>query len=103
MPGRELDPRELPRQRAPRDRVSRAPRCARDHAVEGATYSHVVLDSIMHSDMRPLAPLSGDNVLLHVVSAGGLHLLCVLSGVLGALLTGVLLLRRRGARVDGQA
>src|SRR5215468_10584028 len=50
------------------------------------TYSHVFLDSIMHSDMRPFAPLSEANGLLHLMSVGGLHLLCVLCGVLGALL-----------------
>ncbi len=68
-------------------------------AIAGAfvgTYSHVFLDSIMHSDLQPLAPLSEANALLHIISVGGLHLLCVLSGLLGAfLLVAVYLLRRR--------
>ncbi len=50
------------------------------------TYSHVLLDSIMHSDMRPLAPWSQHNSLLLVVPIGTLHVVCTVSGVLGALL-----------------
>jgi membrane-bound metal-dependent hydrolase YbcI (DUF457 family) len=53
-------------------------------AVIGA-YSHVALDSIMHSDMRPFAPFADENVLLHAISIGELHLYCVIAGVLGAL------------------
>jgi hypothetical protein len=63
------------------------------------TYSHVLLDSIMHSDMRPLAPLSDANGLLHVISVGGLHLLCLLGGILGFMLMLVLFLIGRRARV----
>lgn len=58
-------------------------------AIVGAsvgTYSHVFLDSVMHSDMRPLAPLSDSNALLHVITVENLHLACVVSGVLGVLL-----------------
>jgi hypothetical protein len=59
-------------------------------------YSHVLLDSIMHFDMQPLAPISSANGLLQIISVGALHLLCVLSGVLGALLlVAVFLVRRR--------
>jgi hypothetical protein len=75
-------------------------------AIAGAfvgTYSHVFLDSIMHSDIQPLAPLSDANALLHVISVGGLHLLCVLSGVLGILLMFGVFLIRRGGGVDRQA
>ena len=50
------------------------------------TYSHVVLDSIMHSDMGPLFPLSASNQLLGVVSGSALHKLCVYSGLLGAVM-----------------
>lgn len=58
-------------------------------AIAGAfvgTYSHVFFDSIMHSDMRPLAPLVDANSLLHLISVDQVHLACVLSGSLGALL-----------------
>ena len=68
-------------------------------AIVGAfvgTYSHVFLDSIMHADMQPIAPLSAGNALLGVVSLESLHLLCV-AGVLGALVIGLAFARRRAA------
>lgn len=58
-------------------------------AIAGAftgTYSHVFLDSIMHADMHPIAPLSQANALLMAISVGSLHLFCVLGGVAGMLL-----------------
>ncbi len=61
------------------------------------TYSHVFLDSVMHSDMRPLAPFSGANALLGATAPGSLHVACVLSGVLGVLLMGTAFIRRRAA------
>lgn len=57
--------------------------------------SHVFLDSIMHSDMRPLAPLSDANGLLYVISIERLHELCAASGIAGALLLLALFLRRK--------
>jgi hypothetical protein len=75
-------------------------------AIAGAivgTSSHVFLDSIMHSDMQPLAPLSEANALLRVISVGSLHLVCVLSGVFGALILLAVFIFRRGAHVDRQA
>jgi hypothetical protein len=71
-------------------------------AVTGAfvgTYSHVFLDSIMHADMRPFAPWSDASPLLGIVSVGGLHVACLLSGVLGALLV----LAAHGVRRDARA
>jgi hypothetical protein len=50
------------------------------------TYSHVALDSVMHADMSPLAPWPARNQLLAVVSLRTLHVACVVSGALGALL-----------------
>lgn len=47
------------------------------------TFSHVFLDSIMHSDMHPLSPFSPSNNLLHWIPVGWLHLLCILLGVTG--------------------
>lgn len=49
-------------------------------------YSHVLFDSIMHADMEPFAPLSAENALLRVISIDALHILFVLSGVLGLML-----------------
>jgi hypothetical protein len=68
----------------------------------GGTYSHVFLDGIMHSDMRPLAPLSDANSMLHIIPVGSLHLACVLSGVLAALLLLAMFILRRGARAGRQ-
>lgn len=59
------------------------------------TYSHVFLDSIMHSDMHPLAPLSQANVLLSAIPTELLHVVCVLSGVVGMLLLIAAFLVRR--------
>jgi hypothetical protein len=75
-------------------------------AIAGAfagTYSHVFLDSIMHADMQPLAPLSEANILLHVIPVDALHLACVVSGALGALLLCAVFILRRGAHVDRRA
>jgi membrane-bound metal-dependent hydrolase YbcI (DUF457 family) len=40
-------------------------------------YSHVLLDSIMHRDIRPLAPFSDTNPLLGVISLSALHWSCL--------------------------
>lgn len=62
-------------------------------------YSHVFFDSIMHYDMHPLAPWSKANELLYVVSVDSLYLLCLLSGVLGAvIMVTVKVLRQRVPR-----
>ncbi len=56
-------------------------------ALSGATigsYSHVALDSVMHVDVRPFAPLSEGNVLLNTISVTELHLYCVIAGLIGA-------------------
>jgi hypothetical protein len=45
-------------------------------AAAGA-FSHIVLDSVMHSDMEPLAPFSRANPLLGLVSLATLHWFCV--------------------------
>jgi hypothetical protein len=63
-------------------------------AVVGAlvgAYSHVAIDSIMHADMRPFAPLSAARPWLYAVSVDMLHVLCIAAGVAGI---AVLLLRR---------
>lgn len=46
-------------------------------------WSHVLLDSIMHSDITPLAPYSNANPLYQLVSLRVLHIGCVLAGALG--------------------
>lgn len=49
------------------------------------TISHVLLDSIIHFDMKPWNPFSDTNGLLHVISAGQLHSWCLVLGGLGAI------------------
>jgi hypothetical protein len=58
-------------------------------AITGAfvgSYSHVLIDSLMHADMEPFAPLWDQNALLHVISVDALHVFCMLSAVLGLML-----------------
>lgn len=62
------------------------------------TLSHVALDSLMHHDIRPLAPFSEANGLLGAVSLDTLHLACVVAGVAGSVLWAV-----RGGRSPGQS
>jgi membrane-bound metal-dependent hydrolase YbcI (DUF457 family) len=58
-------------------------------------FSHVLLDALMHADMRPFWPLSEANPLLGAISLGMLHGGCALAGVVGAALCWFLR-RRRG-------
>lgn len=50
------------------------------------TYSHVLLDSLMHSDLEPFAPFLRDNPFLSFISVEVLHKFCLYSGMIGALL-----------------
>ncbi len=45
------------------------------------TFSHIVLDAIMHADMRPLFPFSDGNGLLDLISSYHLHLFCLICAV----------------------
>ena len=51
-------------------------------------WSHVALDSVMHSDIRPWAPFSAANPMLRLVPLGWLHLGCVAAGALGLMVLG---------------
>jgi membrane-bound metal-dependent hydrolase YbcI (DUF457 family) len=53
------------------------------------TYSHVLLDSLMHADMHPFAPFSDRNPLLGAVFLNTLYGFCLLAGVVGAIVIGV--------------
>ena len=48
------------------------------------TYSHVFLDSIMHSDVRPFRPFGESNPSYHLVGVVTLHFVCIFLGVVGA-------------------
>jgi hypothetical protein len=50
------------------------------------TLSHVGLDSLLYSDMHPLAPWSNAQPGLGALTAGQAYLACVVTGVLGAVL-----------------
>ncbi|MGC8118855.1 metal-dependent hydrolase [Marinobacter sp. VGCF2001] len=47
------------------------------------TFSHVLLDSIMHADVEPFFPITTDNAIQGVISIEALHQLCLYSGVIG--------------------
>ena len=67
-------------------------------AITGALfggYSHVLLDSIMHSDIRPFAPISNHNGLLYLISIDHLHILTATFGFFGGLMLLVILVRRK--------
>ncbi len=51
-----------------------------------ATWSHVVLDGIMHRDVRPFWPISDENPLLSLVGVGVLHLACLVLGFFGLMI-----------------
>lgn len=74
------------------------PRISFSAALTGALfggYSHVLLDSIMHSDIRPFAPFSNNNGLLYVISIDYLHILTAIFGIFGGTMLLVLLVRRK--------
>ena len=52
-------------------------------AAAGA-WSHVLLDSVMHHDIRPLSPFSVDNALQGALDLDLLHVLCAVAGLAGA-------------------
>jgi membrane-bound metal-dependent hydrolase YbcI (DUF457 family) len=51
-------------------------------------YSHIVFDSVMHEDIRPLAPFSDENLLYAAIPLDALHLLCLALAAVGALVLG---------------
>lgn len=59
------------------------------------TYSHVIIDSIMHSDLAPFAPFSLNSPLHGLISIEALHMLCFASFLIGGL---ICLHLRRGHR-----
>ena len=48
------------------------------------SFSHVLLDSIMHSDVEPFYPFTLDNQFLEMISVSILHKVCLYSGLVGA-------------------
>ena len=58
-------------------------------------WSHIVIDSVMHADIRPFAPFSDTNPLLEIVSLRALHLFCLVTGAAGL---AVVVVRRQAGR-----
>lgn len=53
------------------------------------TFSHVFLDSLIHSDMHPFSPFSVSNGFLYIMPPGWLYLLCSFLGVFGFMVIAV--------------
>ena len=49
------------------------------------TLSHILLDSLMHHDIRPFSPISDANPFLELMTHDGVYQLCAILGVLGAI------------------
>jgi hypothetical protein len=60
------------------------------------TYSHLILDAILHSDVMPWSPLSDSNGILGLISPASLHITCLVLGAVG----GVVVLVRYNAGRD---
>ncbi len=50
------------------------------------SFSHVLLDSIMHGDLQPFAPFLLNNPFLGLISVEALHKLCLYSALIGVAL-----------------
>jgi uncharacterized membrane protein YeaQ/YmgE (transglycosylase-associated protein family) len=50
------------------------------------TYSHILLDSIMHADLIAFYPLNIKNSLLGLVPIDTLHVVCFIAGIIGAVI-----------------
>jgi hypothetical protein len=48
------------------------------------SFSHVLIDSVMHADLQPFAPFMINNPFLGSLSIKALHTFCLYSGLLGA-------------------
>ena len=48
------------------------------------SFSHVLLDSIMHSDVEPFYPITLSNPFQGIISVSLLHKLCLYSGLVGS-------------------
>jgi hypothetical protein len=65
---------------------SEAPLAGIAAGAAAAAWSHVLLDGVMHADVRPFAPWSDANPLLGALPLAWLHLACVAAAVLAVLI-----------------
>lgn len=47
------------------------------------SFTHVLLDSIMHFDVQPFYPITLNNIFLHSLSVEALHKFCLYTGLIG--------------------
>jgi membrane-bound metal-dependent hydrolase YbcI (DUF457 family) len=64
-------------------------------AILSGGWSHVFLDSLMHTDQRPFAPFSTSNAMLDLISNDLLHISCLSSFVAAVVVWGTRRLVRR--------
>ncbi|RDH82714.1 MAG: hypothetical protein DIZ80_10570 [endosymbiont of Galathealinum brachiosum] len=50
------------------------------------TYSHVLLDSLMHADLQPYYPFSNVNHLLGLLNNEQIYLLCIITAITGVII-----------------
>lgn len=53
------------------------------------SYSHIVLDSVMHADIVPLSPFSEVNALYQFIPLGKLHLFCLFAALAALVILGI--------------
>lgn len=58
-------------------------------------WSHVLLDAVMHLDVAPFSPFSQTNMLWNIISVETLHRMCLVSGLVGAIVYYSLLLFKK--------
>lgn len=61
------------------------------------TFSHIFLDSLMHSDISPWWPFASGNRLLDVIAIDQLHIACLVSGIVGII--AIAIRARSGVRI----
>jgi len=59
------------------------------------SFSHVLLDSIMHADVEPFFPLTSTNSIQGIISIEALHQLSIISGIIGGIVYFAINFRRR--------
>lgn len=59
------------------------------------TFSHVLLDSIMHADVEPFFPLTTTNSIQGIISIEALYQLSTISGIIGGIVYFAVHFRRR--------
>jgi hypothetical protein len=67
------------------------------------SYSHLLLDSVRHADMRPWAPFASTNGLLYAMSYAQLQLFCLLIGPGGMFIFALVYIRHKSSTNSSKA